>query len=667
MSKSNIINISIYNKTSYDLTYSDDYFAHGGLGDGYSWPSTIPAGSQPNFIQCYEADFSPFGCSGWVKYIMAGQEVFFFFSNPAAGQNGIALGNKTDGWDYMTGEYNNGITVPLQLDGNLWLVGHISSTPGNKNHAVYQLKCVDVSLVTPANIEMNNVPAVFNNISPFGTRQYYTCEETPTNLAGLAQSHFKGISVFNDKFIFSHTNLTFPPAYTGRYIIADQITGIEQQPLLINQGTTELTSDTAHDGWVHPCSSQACGSFMALGIQENVKNPNNTSEIQIYDLRPTQINQPAVYLNKNSIWRTEIGVNGVGMTKESGSNGNYVVATINGNHLIVYRSSTPNLLTDIIDWSAVIDEPNFPESGAGLALITETSGDIYLLTMNAEDDGSDPRIGLFKLDLNNNTYTTVVAKYTMPIPGVSQSIKDLEVNIATILLVPGYAAYGLALEALLLTLGEKYLNSSFRYGKGLKIIDSDTLEIYATDRNVLPLSHIPITGSLYSNKDFSMVTWTTENGPPDGMQLSIQTINNNLLLIVNDGGMPGTNVAIETSQTTLGNFETFTFEMQDRINGVFALKTYNGNYLTAVNGGGMGTIGDNNPVHTNGNSGAQDEVLIMQKLDHGKYALKTPSGYYLTAVNGGGVGDDSQPLMTTATTIGQNELFSFLGVGADKK
>lgn len=665
MSKSHIVNVCIVNNTNYTFTYSDDYFQTGRLADKNTWPSTIVPG-QGIVVECYESDFSPVGCSGWVKYLIDGNEIYFCFSNPSVGSNGIALGDSTSAWNSMTGEYNNGITVPLNLEGDIWLIGHISSTGGDNNTASYQMNCVDVSQVIPANIEMNNVQAAFNNISPVGTRQYYTCPDLPTDTIGLAQSHFKGISTFADKLIFSHTNLTLPAAQNGSYMIADRIVPTPSQPL-VNQGLTELTAQTGHNGWPHPCASQACGSFMALGIQQSAKNPANTSEIQFYDLRPTQLNQPALYLNNLSIWRTEIGVNGVAMTKQSGDKGNYVVATIDGNHLIVYVSSTPNLLTDNIDWSAIIDEPNFSESGAGLALITEASGDIYLLTMNAEDDGSDPRIGLFQVDMTNNTINTIVAKYSMPVPGISQSIKDLETNIKALLLVPGYQPIAIALNVLLTTFGEKYLNSSFRWGKGLKITDPDNLEIYATDRNVLPLSNLLLSDLIISDKDFSLVTWTTENGPHDDIQVNIETVNNNVLLVVNDGGMAGTNVAIETSQTTIGNFETFTLEMQPGKNATFAIKTYNGNYLTAVNGGGMGTLGDDNPIHTNGNPEAPGETFIIQHLGHGQYALKTLSGYYLTAVNGGGMGDDSQPLLTTATTVGSNELFCFFGVGVDKK
>jgi hypothetical protein len=52
--------------------------------------------------------------------------------------------------------------------------------------------------------------------------------------------------------------------------------------------------------------------------------------------------------------------------------------------------------------------------------------------------------------------------------------------------------------------GEKQLNTSFRWGKGLAIRSADKIDVFATDRNVFPLSSIP---SSVTSKDFSLMTW----------------------------------------------------------------------------------------------------------------------------------------------------------------
>jgi hypothetical protein len=144
-----------------------------------------------------------------------------------------------------------------------------------------------ITPVVPANEEMTNVPAAFAGISASGTRQYYQCATAPTSAAGLIFSHFKGIARFGGKLIFTHTNLTPVPSPNGAYLIADRIVSGDQ-------GTVEATYPTMHPGWPHPCACQGCGSFMAMGIQAAASGAGSqVSEIQILDLRMTQVNQPA--------------------------------------------------------------------------------------------------------------------------------------------------------------------------------------------------------------------------------------------------------------------------------------------------------------------------------------------------------------------------------------
>jgi hypothetical protein len=645
MSKSHIVNISIINSTDLELQYNHDWFDSGRLADDNHWPTTIKAGDTVH-IECYEKDWALTGCSGWVKYIVntpqyQGKELFFCFSNPLAGKNGIAFGANTNTWNSMGGEYNNGITPSVQLKDNIWLVAHISSTDSDNNQAIFELKKVDVGQVVAANILMDDVVSAFNSISPSGTRQYYQSVSAPTNITGIAQSHFKGISVFADKFIFSHTNLTIPSSSNGVYLVADKITRTDT-------GSTELTTDTAHQGWPHPCSSQACGSFMALGIQESADNPTHKSEIEIYDIRKTQINQPASLIGVIS---RDTNVNGVAMTKEIGGDGKYIVACIDGSDLVVYKSSSSNLLTTKPSFTQAMEIKNFPESGPGIALITQKNGDIYLLAMNANDDGSDNHISLFKLDLANSK-ATQVGKKDMPIPGMSRSITLLEDKILAI--IAFNPIIGGALEVLLKTYGETYLNSSFRWGKGLSITSSQTFEIYATDRNSLPLSDIPLVGS---DQDFSLVTWKNINLPMN-THLAIQTQNGNYLTIVNQGGLDGHNV-FATNRKVVGDWEKFKIEIVDAASGTFALKTHSNNYVTAINGGGLGGPNDaSSPIHTDTKKIGGWEDLVIEPQADGTVALKTPTGYYLTALNGGGIADKSgYPLATNRSALGPWEKF----------
>ncbi|MFM0140651.1 PLL family lectin [Caballeronia grimmiae] len=514
MTKEHVVELTIENNTDSDLQWKQDWFGSGRLADNNSWPQQISAGTTAK-ITCYEKDWALAGCSGWTKYEIRGRGVFFCFSNPTVGTNGIAMGTEDSAWDDMTGRYDNGITVPLQIDGNLWLKGHICSTGGDHNYATFNLTLLDMSAVTLSNIELVDVKRTFAGVSAGGSRRYYKCDVAPTYLTGLVESHFKGIAAYADNIIFAHTNLDrVVNPENGAYLIADKIT-------VGNQGVVELTATTAHPGWVHPCSSQACGSFMALGMQESASNPSNTSEVHIYDIRPAQINQPIVLLT--TIRREAVGVNGVGLTKESGASGRYVVATVNGPHLIVYRSDSPDLLKGSTTFNVVLDIGNFPESGAGLALVTEKSGDIYMFALNAEDNGDDNHMSLFKLDISHaditkNTATQVGVNKPMPVPGTSDSVDILNRDLLLILAAPPpYDVMGAALQVVLRTVGVKALNSSFRWGKGLAVTSASTVEVYATDRNVWPLSRIPL---LESDKDFSLVTWATESTPSFAGQLT---------------------------------------------------------------------------------------------------------------------------------------------------
>lgn len=641
MSKSHIINLTIINNTPFDFQYNDDYFQFGRLAENNNFPPTILSG-QTAKVQCCESD-GGLACSGWVKYLTQGKELFFCFSNPVAGKNGINLGLTNLAWNNMHSQYDNGITVFLPInEDNLWFTGHISSTDSSDNEARWEVNYVDLNNVILSNLQMDDVVTAFNNVSTNGVRQYYTCDVSPTNITGLALSHFKGISSFGEKLIFSHPNLVVPPAQNGKYIIADKIT-------VSNQGVTNLTADTDHPGWVHPCSSQACGSFMALGIQATASNPSKISEIEIHDIRKTQLNQPMTLLG--SIKRTGINVNGVGMTREL--SGTYLVAAVDSNNLTIYRSSTTDLLGVFPDFEPIIEVTDFPESGAGLALITQKNGDIFLIALNSEEDSSNNHIALFKLDFINKKVNQVGTNKAMNIPGISDTITLLKYYLVAI--IAASPAIGISLQILLNQYGD-YLNSCFRWGKGVSIKDSINLEVYATDRNVIPLSSIPLVGS---NKDFSLVKWQSnaKRWPNSGITVGITTANGYYLNIVNGGGLSGNNASITTDKTEVGSNEKFTIVVLDAVHGYFALQTANGQYLTAVAGGGQGN--SNDPINTNSKVATTLDKLTLVEQPDQTFALKTSLGTYLSAVNGGGNSDPKQAINTNSTQIGDNERFGF--------
>lgn len=490
MSKIHVVQVTITNNTDSVFEYVNDWFDSGRVADGNSWPKNINPG-QTVGITCYEKDWSMAGCSGWVQYKTNGSPVIFAFSNPSAGSNGIDIGNSASVWNNMSSQYGPGIKRAVRLqDESSWLIADIKNCGGDINQAVYDLKYCNTDVVTPGNIVMNDVEKTFNSVSSQGTRMYYKCDDAPTYITGLAESHFKGVASFNNKLIFSHTNLD-PVASTefGKYMIADKI-------VYGDQGTITNTFETAHKGWHHPGGEQACGSFLAMGIQENADGGGN-SEIQIYDIRKTQVNQPMQLLG--SIKRSS-GINGVAMTQETGQDGKYIVAGINGNQLTIYKSKSANLM-DTADFDEVC-QLSLDISGAGLALATQKDGTIYMFAFDADDAGTYNKMYLYKLSITDaDKSVNRVGVRDMPVPGMSDSITNLQYYIAAIMIFS--PIIGAALTVLLAK-GTSYLNSSFRWGKGMAITTEDNIEVYATDRNVLPLSRIPLIGS---DKDFSVVKW----------------------------------------------------------------------------------------------------------------------------------------------------------------
>ena len=380
--------------------------------------------------------------------------------------------------------------------------------------------------VIPSNFEMNDVVKSFRRISPAGKRVFYeTYHNYPTTSSlGLIKSHFKGIASYKNQLIFTHSNL-LPVIHLdsnpGKILIADKLTSGDQ-------GNVSQVYDTNpyHHGWSHPCSAQACGSFMAMGLQ-NTDDGSCFAEIHILDLTPLDSGaQPVSIASINSVFRTNgqsvpSAVNGVAMTKESGVDGKYIVAGLQYNALTIYKSVNAYLDTENPDnqfYVAGQTVQDFPVSGAGLALITEKktdiegSGGIYLIALDAKDDGSNNRIYLYKLTISDSSVVCSgeIASMAMPVPGLSEAVRyaTTAVNLAAIGVQD--PACGLFLTTFVGPIEPlNTLNTSFRWGKGLAITSPDEIEIYSTDRNDLTTSRF--SWPVDTQKDFSLVTWSTSD------------------------------------------------------------------------------------------------------------------------------------------------------------
>lgn len=505
------VNVNIENLTDYDLIYVDHGFHKSKFSDKSSWPKVIHSNEKIN-IRCQDNSMF-YGCSGWVQYTLNGQPLFFCFANPIGKKNQIEVGDQFDIYHHMGSHYADDIEVKkyFEIDRikDKWVVIDLYNTDGKNSNAYFKLnKILDLKQVDESNIQMNDVERSFHSLSTANYRKYYKCaSKTPDLVLGFVKSHFKGLAFYKDKIIFTHTNLGVVLDGPGKYLVSDQLNRSEQ-------GEIQFVHETEPKNWHHPCGAQACGSFMAMGNQESADG-SKVSEIQIYDIRNVQINKPANLIHR--IPRAG-GVNGVAITKENTPDGKYIIAAGEGKVITIYKSTSSSLHdpnNQFITLSTFelyqSDKDEYKASGSGLALITQKNGDIFLVTLNDNDNGGSSKMNLYKLTGFNdeggkNIKCEMKNSRDMPIDGVSQTVRGLQYRIAAI--TAFNPILGATLSGLLAKFGVAYFNSSFRWGKGLKITSEDKFEVYATDRNIFPLSVLPVVGT---DKDFSLVIWDKTN------------------------------------------------------------------------------------------------------------------------------------------------------------
>lgn len=344
------------------------------------------------------------------------------------------------------------------------------------------------------NIEMNNVEAAFAQLSTTYSRVYYSIDEGPVSLIADATSHFKGISAFGGKLIFTHTNVGTDGG------VGKRIVGYE--PIFSQDINTANPQDSAPSNLQHPCSSQACGRYMAMGIQTS-ESDTSDSQIQIQDLNGIPLNEPIVDIGSIP-WPG--GINGVGLTKEQGPDGKYILAGIQGNTLRFYVSADSNMVDadqKLTTFTQVFETTAFPESGTGLALITQTDGTIYLVTIDGEP-GEYNYVTLYKLKRDGR----------QNICGVSDSLKRIDLSHFSDSSEPIGELEG-ALSwipglSILIGIGDKYLETSFRYGKGLEVTSPDSFRVFGSDRNCIPLSQISRGTFMGWTKDWSVCVWESD-------------------------------------------------------------------------------------------------------------------------------------------------------------
>jgi len=348
------------------------------------------------------------------------------------------------------------------------------------------------------NIEMKDVQSVFSKFAGKYKRCSYIIDRGPIAITAMAESHFKGISIYAGQLTLTHTNIG-QGGGVGKIAIGPQ----PDFDKTINMGAPQ---DVSPSNLQHPCSSQACGKYMAMGLQKTADD-SNSSQIQFYDLSPAT---DAAWANRDIRLMGSLpwdgGINGVALTKEHGTEGKYLLAGIQGTNLRIYRSQSSSLEQDgkLTAFDKLLDTKTFPESGCGLALVTQTNGDIYLVTMDGEpkETGISPNyISLYKLDLNSLIgYIDLSTRKDCLVTDVSPAVNI----ISTV----GRAILGPTIGPIMASMADGMLNSSFRWGKGLEITSPGSFRVFASDRNSFPWDRTPLVSSV--DCDFSVCVWDSD-------------------------------------------------------------------------------------------------------------------------------------------------------------
>ena len=135
--------IQIHNQSGKEMTFENDWFESGRLGDDNpQWPQKIRSGENVTIL-CYERNWALLaGCSGHVTYSMGGTQVTIAFSNPLIGTNKLGVG--ADGqnvWELMGNHGYQPFVIYIILADKTPLTFNCECTGGTTNFCDVKIVC----------------------------------------------------------------------------------------------------------------------------------------------------------------------------------------------------------------------------------------------------------------------------------------------------------------------------------------------------------------------------------------------------------------------------------------------------------------------------------------------------------------------------------------------
>lgn len=240
------------------------------------------------------------------------------------------------------------------------------------------------------NIKLNNVTDAFGTVQSKGTQYKWSCKSNPPN---LAESHVQGIAIWNDFVIFVQNNKGYSK-------------GIMQ---VVDRNSTDclFTFDTPRD-YNHPGGTQLIGDYLAVPFETS---DHKKSKIYFYDLNNLLDNPPLLpLLLPCTIIQATEGCGAVCITNYTENETEYYLLIAYNNGTYNFYKSNGKTLNDLdccFEKLYAVSPPLLEDRDyQGLALITDTEQNIYMIGLRTDDlfGSNKDYMDLYKLDISNPAY-----------------------------------------------------------------------------------------------------------------------------------------------------------------------------------------------------------------------------------------------------------------------